>query len=119
MLGLMLVLLGSAAALLLMGQRPAGPVAAIYLDGNLIRRIDLSKVSGREPFEISCEGGSNTILVESGRIRVLEADCPDQICVQSGWLNSETAPIVCLPHRLVIRLESSEEDAAGPDAAAK
>ena len=119
LLGFLLLLLLAVGALAVLCQRPAGDTAAVYLDGELIRRIDLSAVKTRETFDISCDGGSNTILVESGRICVLEADCPDQICVQSGWLNSEAAPIVCLPHRLVIRLESSEEDATGPDAAAK
>lgn len=38
---------------------------------------------------------------------MLEADCPDQVCVHAGWLTDSAAPIVCLPHRLVIRLEQT------------
>ena len=34
-----------------------------------------------------------------------EADCPDQICVSRGLIQKSGQSIVCLPHRLVIRLE--------------
>ena len=50
------------------------------------------------------EGGSNTVQVEKGRIRVSEADCPDQICVNQGWISGGAVPIVCLPHRLMIEI---------------
>ena len=85
-------------------------VACIYQDGVLIRTVDLSAVT--EPFEwtVAGERGENRIRVEPGRICVLEADCRDQICVKAGWLSDSASPVVCLPHRLVIRLESSALD---------
>ena len=76
----------------------------IVQDGKCIKEIDLNEVS--RPFTFTVEdpnGGSNKILVEPGRIRIDEADCPDQICVKRGWLSNSAAPIVCLPHKLVIR----------------
>ncbi len=85
-----------------------GTVARIYKDGALMETIDLSAVKEPYSFTIDGESGSNTILVEPGRIRVSEADCPDQVCVNAGWLNGG-APIVCLPHRLVIELADDSE----------
>ena len=52
------------------------------------------------------ESGSNTVTVEKGRICILEADCPDQICVNQGWISDSTVPIVCLPHKLMIEIVS-------------
>ena len=60
-------------------------------------------------FTVAWEGGYNVVEVERGRIRVAEANCPDQICVRQGWLSNSAAPIACLPHKLVIRLEGGEE----------
>ena len=54
-------------------------------------------------------GGSNTILVEQGRIRVIEANCPDQVCVDQGWISNGTVPIVCLPHKLMIQIVGGGE----------
>lgn len=101
-----LVLAVSAGAALWQYSRPApGLTANIYVDGVCVRSIDLSQVTQRESFPVESALGVNLVEVEPGRIRVLQADCPDQVCVQAGWLSDSIAPIVCLPHKLVIRLE--------------
>ncbi len=104
-LGALLVI--SLALSLWLFLRPGGQIANIYRDGVCILSIDLSTATEPEIFTFTDEAGTNVILVEPGRIRVQEADCPDQVCVKSGWLQDSAAPIVCLPHRLVIRLEAS------------
>ena len=45
------------------------------------------------------------IEITEGGVRMKEADCPDQICVSRGLIQKSGQSIVCLPHRLVIRLE--------------
>jgi len=99
-----LLALSFGGALLL--ARDGGETAAVYQDGKLLRSIDLSAVDAPYTFVIEGPGGSNTVEVERGRIRVSHADCPDQVCVRQGWLTS-AAPIVCLPHKLVIELTGS------------
>ena len=94
------------ASFLLLNARKEGAVVQIVQDDTVIREIDLSRVRKAYSFTVeSADGGSNTILVEPGRICVSEADCPDQICVHQGWLSDQVLPIVCLPHRLVIMLK--------------
>ena len=83
---------------------PGGSVAEITVDGQVVERIDLDRVTEGYTFMVEDEWGSNTIQVEPGRIRVLEADCPDQVCVDQGWIADGTVPIVCLPHKLVIEI---------------
>ena len=100
---------------LLTGKRP-GSVVEIRQGDVLLQEIDLSAVTKEYRFTVEApEGGSNTILVQPGRICVTEADCPDHLCVSQGWLTDQAAPIVCLPHRLVIRVK----DSSGPDAVAQ
>lgn len=55
-------------------------------------------------------GGTNTIFVINGRICVSHATCPDQVCVNQGWVDKPGTPIVCLPHGLVIELKGGEQD---------
>ena len=100
---LLVICLGVTALLWL--HMPQGQVVEILQDGTCIQTIDLSAV--QEPYSFTVEdahGGCNTILVEPGRICIAEADCPDQVCVRRGWLSDSAAPIVCLPHRLVIQV---------------
>lgn len=87
-----------------------GGVARVYQDGVLIREIDLSAVAQSYSFEVtSAEGGVNMVGVRPGGICVLAADCSDNTCVHQGWLEGGLTPIVCLPHKLVIRIEPQEE----------
>ncbi len=100
----------SAAALLIPKEGSRHPVAHITLDGELVQEIDLDRVGTAYSFQLTGASGlTNTILVEPGRIRVLESDCPDQICVRQGAIADGTVPIVCLPNRLVIEIVGGGE----------
>lgn len=105
---ILLLLLGAVAAsaawLLFRDGSTPSPTARITRDGVLLEEIDLDKVA--EPYSFTLEDGSgtNTVQVEKGRIRVSEADCPDRVCVNQGWISDGTVPVVCLPHRLMVEI---------------
>ena len=102
--------------------RPApGTVANVYKDGVPVRSVDLSLVTEPYEFTLTDERGSNVVRVEPGRIAVIDADCPDKVCVEAGWRSDSASPIVCLPHRLVIRIERSAaaESTDVPDAVSR
>lgn len=103
----------STAFLLFQGPKARAPVARITRDGVLLEEIDLEETQAPRSFLLEDERGRNLISVEQGRIRVLEADCPDQICVDQGWISDGTVPIVCLPHRLMIQIVGGEEGLDG------
>ena len=106
--GLAAAVILSAAALLI--PREEAAVAVIKQNGKHLRTIDLSAVTVRQSFPIEGENGcSNTVEVEPGRIRILKADCPDQICVNQGWISDSSVPIVCLPNKLVIEIIGGED----------
>lgn len=75
----------------------------IARDSEIIYRIDLNSEPDRT-FRIEYPGGGwNDVTIENSQIFISDADCPDKTCVNMGKLRSEYAPIVCLPHKLVIR----------------
>lgn len=88
-------------------RRPSGDViAVITVDGREFRRINLSQVT--EPYTIPIQPDPsryNLVEVDRGRIRVVEANCPNQVDVRQGWISDSTRSIVCVPNRLVIRIE--------------
>ncbi|MGI5962276.1 MAG: NusG domain II-containing protein [Lawsonibacter sp.] len=110
-LGLLLAAaLAATVAVLVPAKKFVHPVAKITLDGALIQEIDLEKVGASYSFTVEgATGLTNTILVESGRIRVLEATCPDQVCVEQGFISDGTVPIVCLPNKLIIEIVGGGE----------
>jgi hypothetical protein len=80
--------------------------AHVYKEGRLVQTIPL-RPGYHQELRLGEAERYNLIMAEDGRIRVAEADCPDQICVRTGWISSAPQQIVCLPYRVVIRLESS------------
>lgn len=84
--------------------------ACIYQDGQLVQIIPLDQVRESYTFTLkAADGGSNTIEVSPGGIAVTQADCPDLICVRQGRITDSLLPITCLPHRLVIELQPSND----------
>lgn len=81
-------------------------VATIKQDGKIIKTIDLSKVSKAEEIRVSSESDHyNIIKVEKGRIRFIDADCPDKICIKAGWLKKPGDSAACLPHKIIITIQ--------------
>jgi hypothetical protein len=46
----------------------------------------------------------NTLVIEGGRARIEAADCPDKLCVKQRAISKAGESIICLPHKLVIRI---------------
>lgn len=76
-------------------------IAKIEQDGKIIQEIDLTDVTDTK--QIHLENDLNVIIeAEPGRIRFLHSDCPDKICINTGWLSQEGHNAVCLPARTVV-----------------
>jgi len=99
-----LLLCSAASMFVISGLRSNSTTAAIYIDGDLVESIDLSALQAPMQFEYA----GNTIVADTGRIHIAHADCPDQLCVRQGAITNALVPLVCLPHRLVIQIESTE-----------
>jgi hypothetical protein len=56
------------------------------------------------------DDGDVIIEAEQGRIRFLESDCPNQICVYTGWIDKANQVSACLPNKILVRLIGSGGD---------
>ncbi|WP_302485998.1 NusG domain II-containing protein [uncultured Megamonas sp.] len=80
----------------------------IIQDGNIIYTLDLDE-SEDELIQVDFQGHKNIIQIKDKKISIIEADCPDKICVNMGILKSAFIPIVCLPNHLVIQYVNDDE----------
>ncbi len=83
---------------------------SIQVNGNEIKEIifDPSIIGNQLP--IKTEFGYNLIEIGDERVRVIEADCPDELDVKQGWIENVGETIVCLPNKLVIELKGIKKD---------
>ena len=59
-----------------------------------------------EEGEYEINGGTNVLLIRNGKASMLEADCPDQLCVHQKPIALNRESIICLPNKVVVEIES-------------
>ena len=95
--------------LLTFGRPAAAVYAEIRQDGKILEQIPLTgHIGNREiPVTFPHDGREehNLIRVENEKIAIIEADCPDKICVQTGAISRPGETIACLPHKLIIEIK--------------
>ncbi len=91
------------------GKEAAQKYVEITYKGEQIQSflLEEKKVGDRIPIET--ELGKNIVEIGEGSVRILEADCPDQVCVRTGWISNPGQTVVCLPHKLVVEIKGGEE----------
>ena len=94
---------------------PAGRLTQLrvraYRDGELC--LDHAVTDELRTVLTGHEGGENVVVIHDNGVYIETADCPGQDCVKMGRITKAGEEIVCLPHRLVIRIEGGK---AGIDA---
>ena len=101
-----LLVLSAVLILFFYAGRKEGGYAVVTVDGVQTERISLQK-EGTYPLN----GGTNILLIQNGCARMVEADCPDHICVETGEIRYEGQMIVCLPNKVVVTVEGVKGDA--------
>ena len=56
------------------------------------------------------DGHYNIIKIEQEKVKMLEADCSNQVCVNSAEITSVGETIVCLPHQVVVKIVVQDSD---------
>ena len=96
------------------GQEADAVYAEITVDGVLRHRVALSGHHGTEEFSVETPAGRNIIRVEEDRISIIDADCPDKLCMRVGSIQRPGETVACLPHKLLIevkgRADKEDED---------
>lgn len=90
--------------------RSSHHIAEIKQDGKVIRTIDLDQVESSEEISIAYGDEYNLIVVERGRIRVVDSDCPDKLCVKTGWITEPGQSVICLPHKLIVKIQGGSKE---------
>ena len=77
--------------------------ALIKIDGEVVHKLDLSE---EKILTLEAGGGKNIVEIKNGAVGVIEADCPDKICVRRGAIKNFGEVIACVPHKILIEIAS-------------
>lgn len=85
-----------------------GVFAEISQDGEVIGIYSL--LEDRSIRVDALDGGYNTICIKDQSVYVQHADCGNQLCVRQQPIKNVGETIICLPHKLCIRIIGEWED---------
>ncbi|MBO5407792.1 MAG: NusG domain II-containing protein [Clostridia bacterium] len=54
------------------------------------------------------KAGYNQLRIENGTVTIVGSTCPNRDCMRMGSISKEGDILICLPHRLVVRLEGGD-----------
>ncbi len=83
--------------------------AYVYYDNKLIETLDLSSDELKK-YKVKGYNGDVVIETSKNKVRVVEENSPRHLCSKQGWVTSSFEPIVCLPNKIVIKIESTKKD---------
>ena len=85
--------------------REAGEYITVSLEGNVIGSYVLTEKE--QVIEI---GDSNVLTIINNEAYMSNALCPDKICVERGRVSKSGEEIICMPNRVIVRVEGGDED---------
>lgn len=91
-------------------HKDEGAVVQISIDGKIVEEYPLDQ---DKTIPIN---DTNVLVIKDGKADMIEADCPDQICVKQKAISKNGETIVCLPNKIVVTVVSKES--TGLDAVA-
>ena len=97
-----LVVVGIASSVYFAVSRSAGERVIIESDGELYARYSLNE---DQRIEVKNGNKVNIVVIEGGEVYVEEASCKNQVCVDTGRIDQAGESIICLPNKLVVRIE--------------
>lgn len=81
----------------------------IELKGKLYKKLPLDN-STKEQIKVQTDLGENVIEIANGKVRIIDADCKDKICIKDGAINKPGSVLVCLPHKLVVQIKGDNTE---------
>lgn len=90
---------------MLMGYSYDMTYAEITVEGKVYSRIPLSAHKGEEIIDINLNGHENRILIKDDTIKMIDADCPDSLCIYQGKISRVGQSLVCLPNKVMIEIK--------------
>lgn len=88
-------------------QKP-GESVKITIDGKTYGTYSLKE---DQTIKIQSIHGSNMVKIQNGKVSVIQANCPDKICVEHYAISKTGETICCLPHKMVVEVIKSKEEA--------
>ena len=105
-LGILVVITACYWIINVINSKNAGNIE-IYVDNKLYKTVS---INAKEEFKIENRGGYNIVKIHDKGVEIVDASCPDKVCVHTGFINKPSQSIVCIPNRVSIKINTNEKN---------
>ncbi|HHX11182.1 MAG TPA: NusG domain II-containing protein [Clostridiales bacterium] len=103
-----ILIIGIGALLFMFFNNEAGSNVSVQMNGEEIITFDLN-----EDITYTIEGDNgawNTFAIKDGYVDMIDASCPDKICVDHKSIHYNHETITCLPNQVLLEIIGGEEN---------
>jgi hypothetical protein len=86
-----------------------GSEVFVEVDGAVVYKANLTTPS---VFPVRGVRGDLRLEIREGAVAVVEADCPNHLCVRMGWRRRSGEMIVCVPNKTIVRIAGERSPGA-------
>ena len=84
----------------------AGAYVTVTVDGELYGTYPLDM---EQEVPIRRDGvTTNVLVIAEGQADMIQADCPDKLCVHQRAISKSKESIICLPNKVVVTVEQAD-----------
>src|SRR3712207_4472820 len=91
-------------------NRASADKVVIYFNNKLYKEYP---INDKETIKIKSGGIDNVISIHDGGVEMIHANCPDKVCVKTGFISKPGQSIVCIPHKINIKIVSDDSSDSG------
>lgn len=104
---LIVLLIGAGLAVVYLSGAQKGTMVEVCVDEGLVKRLPLKRNC---EYRIESAYGYNLVQIKDGKASIIDADCPDKLCVKMGNISRSGQSVVCLPHRTTVKIVGDFEE---------
>ena len=99
---IVLIVIGLASTVFITMSKSNGSTVIIEQNGKMYGKYSLFE---DKTIEIKGDKTSNIVQIKDGKVKMTESTCKNQVCVRHSEISSGGESIICLPNRVVVRIE--------------
>ena len=76
-------------------------------------------INDKEEIKIKSKEGYNIVKIHDKGVEIIEASCPDKVCIHQGFITKSSESIVCLPNKVHIKITTEDNHESEEDVISK
>lgn len=92
----------------LSGSGEKNKYISVQFNGEEYKRLTFTSKNDSYEYKLDTDEGLNIIEVEGDKVHMIDANCPDKLCIKQGYISKVGEVLVCVPNKVVVEIKSDD-----------